>query len=177
MNGLQMDRLSTPKQRANAALKIIRALKRRQCQRQTARDAQQQEKSNDVSSSRHLKEEIGQILNRATKTTFKKAGLNIDDSEDWVLLLAWLAWAIYGKTAGRRKHWNKRELRQLNANVDKLRSENAKLTEADCCRELTNHPDYVGRNEITLLRRLQQAKKLDSKFTGRRSKDESQRKR
>jgi hypothetical protein len=155
-----MERSLTPKQRANAALKIVRALKRRQ--RQTARDAQQQEKSSDDSSSRYLKE-IGQILNRATKTAFKKAGLNIDDSKDWDLLLPWLAWAICGKTAGGTKRWNKRELRQLNANVEKLRSENTKRTEADCCRELTNHPDYVGLKARTLLRRLQQAKKLGSK--------------
>ena len=94
-----MERLLTPKQRANSALKIIRYFKRRQ--RQTARDAQQQEKSNDNSSSK-LSKEIGQILNRATKTAFKKAGLNIDDSKDWDLLLPWLAWAIYGKTAGRK---------------------------------------------------------------------------
>ena len=155
-----MERLLTPKQRANAALKIVRALKRRQ--RQTARDAQQQEKSNDNSSSRYLKE-IGQILNRATKTAFKKAGLDVDDSKDWDLLLPWLAWAIYGKTAGRTKRWNKRELRQLNANVVKLRSKNTTLTEADCCRELTNYPDYLGLKARTLLRRLQQAKKLGSK--------------
>jgi hypothetical protein len=155
-----MDRLLTPKQRANSALKIIRYIKRRQ--RQRARDAQQQEKSNDDSSSRLLKE-IGQILKRATKTAFKKAGLNIDDGKDWDLLLPWLAWAIYGKTAGRTKRWNKRELRQLNANVEKLRSKNTKLTEADCCRELTNYPDYVGLKARTLLRRLQQAKRLNSK--------------
>ena len=155
-----MERLLTPKQRVNAALKIVRALKRRQ--RQKARDAQQQEKSSDDSSSRYLKE-IGQILNRATKTAFKKAGLNIDDSKDWDLLLPWLAWAIYGKIAGREKRWNKRELRQLNANVEKLRSKNTTLTEADCCRELTSYPDYVGLKASTLLRRLQQAKKLDSK--------------
>jgi hypothetical protein len=60
------------------------------------------------------------------------------------LLLPWLAWAIYGKIAGREKRWNKRELRQLNANVEKLRSKNTTLTEADCCRELTSYPDYVG---------------------------------
>ena len=155
-----MDRLLTPKQRVNAALKIVRTLKRRQ--RQTARDAQQQEKANDDSSSRLLKE-IGQILNRATKTAFKKAGLNIDDSKDRDLLLSWLAWAIYGKTAGRKKRWKERKLRQLNANVEKLRSKNTTLTEADCCRELTNHPDYVGLKARTLLRRLQQAKRLDSK--------------
>ena len=153
-----MGRLLTPKQRANSALKIIRYFKRRQ--RQTARDAQQQEKSNDDSSSRFLK--VGQILQRATKTAFKKAGLNIYDSKDWDLLLPWLAWAIYGKTAGRRKRWNKRELRQLNANVVKLRSSTT-LTEADCCRELTNYPDYEGLKARTLLRRLQQAKRLDSK--------------
>ena len=154
-----MDRLLTPKQRVNAAVKIVRALKRRQ--RQTARDAQQQEKSNDDYSSKVKK--IEQILNRATKTAFKKAGLNIDDSEDWDRLLPWLAWAIYGKTVGRRKRWNKRELRQLNANVEKLRSKNTTLTEADCCRVLTNYPDYVGLKARTLLRRLQQAKRLDSK--------------
>ena len=114
-----MDRLLTPKQRANSALKIIRYIKRRQ--RQRARDAQQQEKSNAHSSRRSLKK-IDQTLNRATKATFKKADLNIDDSKDWDLLLPWLAWAIYGKTAGRRKRWNKRELRQLNANVVRLRS-------------------------------------------------------
>jgi hypothetical protein len=155
-----MDRPLTPKQRANSALKIIRYIKRRQ--RHRARDAQQQEKSNDDSSSRLLKE-IGQILQRATKTAFKKAGLNIDDGKDWDLLLPWLAWAIYGKTAGRTKRWNKRELRQLNANVEKLRSKNTTLTEAACCRELTNYPDYVGLKARTLLRRLQQAKRLDSK--------------
>ena len=155
-----MDRPLTPKQRANSALKIIRYIKRRQ--RQRARDAQQQEKSNDDSSSRLLKE-IGQILQRATKTAFKKAGLNIDDGKDWDLLLPWLAWAIYGKTAGRTKRWNKRELRELNANVEKLRSKNTTLTEAACCRELTNYPDYVGLKARTLLRRLQQAKRLDSK--------------
>ena len=155
-----MERLLTPKQRANAALKIVREIKRRQ--RQTARDAQQQEKSNDDSSSRFSKE-IGQILNRATKAAFKKAGLNIDDSKDWDLLLPWLAWAIYGKSAGHPKRWNKRELRQLNANVEKLRSKNTTLTEADCCRVLTNYPDYVGLKARTLLRRLQQAKRLDSK--------------
>jgi hypothetical protein len=154
-----MDRLLTPKQRVNAAVKIVRALKRRQ--RQTARDAQQQEKSNDDYSSKVKK--IEQVLNRATKTAFKKAGLNIDDSEDWDRLLPWLAWAIYGKTVGRRKRWNKRELRQLNANVEKLRSKNTTLTEADCCRVLTNYPDYVGLKARTLLRRLQQAKRLDSK--------------
>jgi hypothetical protein len=169
-----MERLLTPKQRVNAAVKIVRTLKRRQ--RQRARDAQQHEKSKDDSSSRHLKE-IGQILNRATKTAFKKAGLSIADSKDWDLLLPWLAWAIYGKTAGRRKRWNKKELRQLNANVSKLRSENATLTEADCCRELTSYLDYEGLTAITLLRRLQQAKGLDSKSTGRRSKDGSRRKR
>jgi len=41
-----MERLLTPKQCANAALKIVREIKRRQ--RQTARDAQQQEKLNDI---------------------------------------------------------------------------------------------------------------------------------
>jgi hypothetical protein len=148
----------TPKQRVNAALKIVRALKRRQPQ--TARDAQQQKKSNVGSSSRI--KEIGRILNRATKTAFKKAGLNIEDRKDRDLLLSWLAWAIYGKTAGRRRRWNKRELRQLNANVVKLRSSTT-LTEADCCRELTNYPDYVGLKARTLLRRLQQAKRLDTK--------------
>lgn len=156
-----MDRLLTPKQRANAALKIVRTLKRRQLQ--TARDAQQQEKSNDVSSSRYLKEKISQILDRATKAVFKKAGLNIDDSNDWEFVLPWLAWAIYGKTAGRKKRWNKGELRQLSANVVSLRSENTTLTEADCCKKLTNYPEYVGLNASTLLRRLQQAKRLDSK--------------
>jgi hypothetical protein len=155
-----MERPLTPKQRANAALKIVRELKRRR--RQTALDAQKQEKSNDDSSSRFSKE-IGRILNRATKTAFTKAGLNIDDSKDWDLLLPWLAWAIYGKTAGRKKRWNKRELRQLNGDVVKLRSKNTTLTEADCCRELTNHTDYVGLKARTLLRRLQQAKRLDSK--------------
>ena len=155
-----MDRLLTPKQRANAALKIIRYIKRRQ--RQRARDAQQQEKSNANSSPRSLKK-IDQTLNRATKATFKKADLNIDDSKDWYVLLPWLAWAIYGKTAGRRKRWKKRELRQLNANVVRLRSKNTTLTEADCCKELTNYPDYVGLKARTLLRRLQQAKRLDSK--------------
>jgi hypothetical protein len=155
-----MDLLLTPKQRANAALKIIRYIKRRQ--RQRARDAQQQEKSN-ADSSRRLLKGIDQTLNRATKATFKKADLNIDDSKDWALLLPWLAWAIYGKTAGRKRRWNKRELRQLNANVEKLRSKNTTLTEADCCRELTNYPDYVVLKARTLLRRLQQAKRLDSK--------------
>lgn len=155
-----MDRLLTPKQRANAALKIVRGIERRQ--RQRAGDAQRQEKSNDNSSSRYTKE-IGQILNRATKAAFKKAGLNIDDSKDWDVLLPWLAWAIYGKAAGRPMRWNKRGLRQLNANVEKLRSKNTTLTEAACCRELTNYPDYVGLKASTLLRRLQQAKRLDSK--------------
>jgi len=155
-----MERTLTPKQRANAALKIVRELKRRQCR--AAGDAKQREKSNDDFSS-SIRKEIGQILNRATRTTFKKAGLNIDDNKDWDLLLPWLAWAIYGKTAGRRKRWNKRELRQLNANVAKLRSGNTLLTEADCCRQLTNYPDYVGLTARTLLRRLQQAKKLGSK--------------
>jgi hypothetical protein len=169
-----MERLLTPKQRANAALKIVHELNRRQ--RQSARDAQQQEKSNDDSSSRLLKE-IGQVLQRATKAAFKKAGLNIDDSKDWNLLLPWLAWAIYGKTAGRTKRWNKGELRQLNANVVKLRSKNRTLTEAGCCKELTNYPDYVGLKARTLLRRLQQAKRLDTSSTARRSKDGSQRKR
>jgi hypothetical protein len=156
-----MERLFlTPKQRANAALKIIRYIKRRQ--RLRARGAQQQEKSGADSSRRSL-EKIDPILNRATKATFEKADLNVDDSKDWDLLLPWLAWAIYGKTAGRKKRWNKRALRQLNANVVRLRSENTTLTEAACCKELTNYPDYVGLKARTLLRRLQQAKRLDSK--------------
>ena len=66
-----MERLLTPKQRANAALKIVRELKRRQ--RQTARDAQQQEKSNDDSSSRFLKE-IDQILKSRDKNRIQKSG-------------------------------------------------------------------------------------------------------
>jgi hypothetical protein len=79
------------------------------------------------------------------------------------VLLPWLAWAIYSKNAGRRKRWNKRELRQLNANVEKLRSKDTTLTEADCCKELTSYADYVGLKARTLLRRLQQAKRLVSK--------------
>jgi hypothetical protein len=155
-----MERPLTPKQRANAALKIARALKHRR--HRTVRDDQQQEKSNDDLPSRFSKE-VGQILNRATKTAFKKAGLDIDDSKDWDLLLPWLAWAIYGKNAGHPKRWNKKELLQLKAHVVKLRSENETLTEAACCTKLTNDINYVGLKGRTLLRRLQQAKRLDSK--------------
>jgi hypothetical protein len=157
-----MGRLSTPKQRANTALKIVRAFTRRR--RRTAHDDQQQETSNDAPPSKYLKK-IDRILNHATKAVFKKAGLNIDDTEDWGLLLPWLAWAMYGKNPGHPKRWNKKELRRLLADVAELRSKNTTLTEAACCAQLITDIHYLdmGVTKDTLRRRLQQAKKLDLK--------------
>jgi hypothetical protein len=155
-----MERLSTPKQRASAALKIVRYTIRRS--RRNTRDDQQQETSNVAPPSKYLKR-IDGILDRATKAVFKKAGLNIDDSEDWKFLLPWLAWAIYGKNPGHPKRWNKKELRQLKADVAELRSKNTTLTEAACCEQLTKDIHYVGLKGRTLRRRLQQAKRLNTK--------------
>ena len=155
-----MERLLTPKRRVNAALDIVRKLNRRP--RQAVRNDQQQDESKDDPPWEHAKN-IGKILGRATKTAFEKAGLNIDDTKDWVFLLPWLAWAIYSKDPGHPKRWNKKELRRLKADVAKLRSQDPALTEADCCKQLTNDIHYVGLSAPTLRRRLQQAKRLDSK--------------
>jgi hypothetical protein len=155
-----MARLLTPKQRVKASLEMVRKLNRRR--RQAARDDQHQVKSKDDTPSKYAKK-IEKILDRATKTAFKKAGLDIDDNEDWFFLLPWLAWAIYVKDAGRPKRWNKKKLHRLEADVAKLRSQNPALIEKDCCEQLTNDIRYVGVKASTLLRRLQQAKKLDSK--------------
>lgn len=154
-----MDRLLTPKQRAKAVLEIIRNDQR---QRQTARNDQQGEKSKDDPPSEYAKK-IGKILGRATKSAFEKAGLDIDNTEDWGFLLPLLAWAIYGKDPGHPKRWNNKELRRLKAEVANLRSLNPALTEAECCKQLTSDIHYVGLTAPTLRRRLQQAKGLDPK--------------
>jgi hypothetical protein len=135
-----MDRLSTPKQRANAALKIVRAMIRRS--RRNTRDDLQHATSNDEHPSKQTKRMV-RILNRATKAVFKKAGLNIDDSEDRDFLLPWLAWAIYGKNPGHPKVWTKKELRRLQADVASLQSKNPKLTEAACCAQLIKDIHYL----------------------------------
>ena len=152
-----MSRPLTPKQRAKAALEIVRNNQRG---RQTALNDQQQEKSKDDPPSEYAKK-IGKILGRATKSAFEKAGLDIDNTEDWGFLLPLLAWAIYGKDPGHPKRWNKKELRRLKADVAKLRSQTPALTEADCCKQLSADIHYVGLTAPTLRRRLQQAKKLD----------------
>jgi hypothetical protein len=156
----QMDRPLTPKQRAKAVLEIVQNLNRHP--RQAARNDQQQEKSKDDPPSEDAKK-IGKILDRATKSAFKKASLNIDNTEDWAFLLSLLAWSIYGKDPGHPKRWNKRKLRRLKSKVAKLRLRNPAPTEKSCCEQLTNDIHYVGLTAPTLRRRLQQAKKLDSK--------------
>jgi hypothetical protein len=165
------ERLLTPKQRANAALRILRAMKRRK--RPVVHDA----KHRPTSRVRFLtkdEREIERILHRATKTAFEKASLNIDDFEDWKILLPFLAWAFYGQNPGRSVSWTKAELRQLRSDVTKLRSNNSKLTERECCEALILEDRYACKvttvkgitqpiTPKTLMRRFQQAKKLDQK--------------
>jgi hypothetical protein len=105
-----MGEFSTVKQRANSALEIVRYMIRRE--RRNARDDQQQKALSDGRPSKAARK-TQQILDRATKAVFEKAGLNINDGEDWKFLLLWLAWAIYGKNPGRSKSWTKKELRRL----------------------------------------------------------------
>lgn len=157
-----MGRLLTPKRRAKVALKVVRAITRRH--RRDARDDQRRTTPRDEGRSEHI-EDIDRILTRATKAAFKKAGLDINDDEDWKFLLPWLAWAIFDKDPGRSLDWTKQELRQLRADVTKLRSNNPKLTELKCCEALVKEVRYVdkGITASTLRRRLQQAKKLDLK--------------
>jgi hypothetical protein len=156
-----MGRLLTPKQRAKSALEVVRHMIRRE--RRSTGGKQQQKTLSDGRPSEATRKTL-QILERATKGVFKKAGLNINDDEDWKFLLPWLAWAIYGKNAGRPKRWTKKELRDLRTNVARLQSYNTKLTEAACCEQLTKEIHYVDMGvtkATTLRRRLQQAKKLD----------------
>ncbi len=160
-----MGRLSTPKQRANAALKIVRYMIRRS--RRRTRDDLKQAPTNDDRRSKYL-ENIDRILTRATEAVFKKAGLDINDSEDWTFLLPWLAWAMYAKNPGHPKLWTRKKLRRLLADVTKLRSNNTKLTEAACCTQLITEIRYLDlgvTKATTLRRRLQQAKKLNLKRT------------
>ena len=156
-----MDRLLTPKQRAKSALEIVRYMIRRQ--RRNARDDQQQKALSDGRPSKAARK-IQRILDRATKVVFKKTGLNINDIEDWKLLLPWLAWAMYGKNPGHPKVWTKKALRRLKADVTQLQSKEPNLTEDDCCEQLITEIYYLDMGVTkasTLRRRLQQAKKLD----------------
>lgn len=157
-----MDRLSTPKQRAKSALAIVRYMIQRE--RRNAHDQRQKILSDGRPSKAARK--TARILNWATSAVFKKAGLNINDNEDWRILLPWLAWAIYGKNPGHPKTWNKKTLRRLKTNVAELQSKNPKLTEDACCRQLIKDIYYLEMGvakPTTLRRRLQQAKKLDAK--------------
>ena len=158
-----MGELSTPKQRASAALKIVRYMIRGE--RRKARDDEQNTSSNSKSSSKSVRK-IDRILNRATKAVFKKADLNINDNEDWKFLLPWLAWAIYGKNPGHPKTWNKRELLRLLTDVAALQLKKPNLIKSACCAELIkNNLHYLGMGvtAATLRRRLQEAKKLNTK--------------
>jgi hypothetical protein len=159
-----MGQLQTPKQRVKFALEIVRYMIRRE--RRNARDGQQPKASSESGPSKAA-EKTQRILDRATKAVFKKAGLNINDIEHWQLLLPWLAWAIYGRNPGHPKRWSKRKLRRLLADVMALQSKNTKLTEEACCAQLIkdNHYLDMGVTKDTLRRRLQEAKKLDSKRT------------
>jgi hypothetical protein len=155
-----MERLFTPKQRANAALKLIRAIKRR---RRLFSDGDQQRVTSYVGEA--LLKQIDQTLSGATEAAFDKAGLDIEDIEDWKFLLPWLAWAIFDKSPGRRREWSKKELRRLLEDVNKLRSDGAKLKEEEYCEQLMTEVHYLekGVTAGTLRRRLQEAKKLDLK--------------
>ena len=160
---VSVERLLTPKQRANAALKVVRAIRRRE--RRNNRQGQQQVTSHDGGRSEYL-EEIERILTRATEAAFEKAGLDINDSADWKVLLPWLAWAIYDKNPGRPLEWSEKELRRLLADVRKLKSNDAKRNDTKCCEDLAEKDIYYlgkGATASTLRRRLQQAKKLDLK--------------
>ena len=158
-----MGQLQTPKQRVKFALEIVRYMIRRE--RRNARDGQQPKASSETGPSKAA-EKIQRILDRATKAVFKKTGLDINDTQHWQLLLPWLAWAIYGKNAGRPKRWTKKELHGLRADVTRLQSQNIKLTELACCEQLIkdiHYLDFKVTEATTLRRRLQQAKKLAAK--------------
>jgi hypothetical protein len=155
-----MGRLLTPKQRAKVALKVVRASTR------LRRRNTQEDPSNDTASMQYL--DIGRILRRATKTVFKKAGLNINDSKHWELLLPWLAWSLYGRNPGHPRNWTNKTLRRLQADVARLQSQNPTLTETACCKQLVMETYYLDMGVTkasTLRRRLQQAKKLDLRAT------------
>ena len=148
-----MSKLATPKQRVAQILGVLKAHHTRLSKKRRKDDRPDSAPSKTT-------EKTVRLLKKPLRALFKRAGLDINNDDHWHELLIFIAWAIYSKDPGHPKSWTNKKLRQLRANVTTLQSDNANLTEYDCCEQLAMKPQYVGLTPRTLRRRLQDAKAL-----------------
>jgi hypothetical protein len=110
--------------------------------------------------------QLREILAKPIAVAAERAGLDLNEELDREVLLCMLAFSIYGgKRPGRERSWDDEKLKQLHADVDATRLVNPSLqTEAQVCKHLcsrkANFPHYQVLTLRTLLRRLQDAKKV-----------------
>jgi hypothetical protein len=111
------------------------------------------------------KDELARLLYKPLKRAFADAGLDMHKTGDWIILAMRLAAVVYrGRSPGQPKRWTKKWLKKLAEDIDKIKHENQKLKELECCRFLIKRSEGKLYNGVgvpaTLRRRLQEAKRL-----------------
>jgi hypothetical protein len=106
---------------------------------------------------------LARLLAKPLDKAFERSGLDADNDKHRTQLLVLLAFAVYGgRDRGQPKKWSRKRLRRLKKDLDQIKANNPSFSEAQCCEQLLKDRNsrYTGKPS-TLMRRLQDAKKLD----------------
>ena len=152
-----MSRKPSPKRRLVGPFRVLGEMAGTPIDRAKKRDKSPREEK--------LVSRIGDKLAPALERAFQESGLDSDNKAHQFILLAWLAWAVYGgKRPGAPKKWTKKKNRTLLNTVQKMRAD-PHLTDSDCCDLLSlgkgGSDQYRGLKSRTLRRTLQRAKALE----------------
>jgi len=149
---MQSHQTQTAKRRRNAR-SVLRQFK-----------AIQQKEKHGVPDRAAMAKKTGRQLERPVLQAFTDAGLDMDNESDWRLLVFILAVALYSpKGPGRPKHWTKKKINIVKADIAEIRANNPALSDLECCTLLAkrngSNPMYRVA-PATLLRRLYPEQKV-----------------
>lgn len=102
------------------------------------------------------------LFTKASAVAFEKAGLDVDEDEDWKFLARIFCAAVYGgRGRGHPKKWSRKKLRRLLADIGDVQAQHPTFSEEKSCGELIRKSgkQYNKVTNARTLRRVLQAAK------------------